>query len=63
MKLIADESNVQLASIFEELKDIAPEMSTYDERIFILPSNLGDLDNTEFLKEVRSKIEKLKATA
>jgi hypothetical protein len=60
MQLIKDESDAYLASLFRELNDIAPEMSTYSERTLVLPRNLGDLEKPECLEEIKEKIEKLK---
>lgn len=39
---------------------MAPEIWTSSERRYILPRKLADLENPEYLQEIRDKIQKMK---
>ena len=60
MRLITDESNEDLAGLLGTIKDMAPELWRSGERRCILPQKLEDLENPEYLDEIRTKIKKMK---
>jgi hypothetical protein len=60
MRIITDESNEDLAGLLGTIKTMAPDIWTSSERRFILPQKLEDLENPEYLAEIKEKIRKMK---
>ena len=60
MKLIFDELGADLAGLLGALRVIAPDLWMSSERRFMLPQKLEDLENPEYLLEMKAKIAKLK---
>lgn len=60
MRIITDESNEDLAGLLGTIKTMVPEIWTSSERRFILPQKLEDLENPEYLAEIKEKIRRMK---
>jgi hypothetical protein len=60
MKLIADDSNADLAALLGTIRILAPELWVSDQRSLILPKELGDLERPEYLEQIKGKIKKIK---
>lgn len=59
MRIIADELGADLATLLGTIKIIEPDLWRSNERRFLLPQKLGDLENPEYLKEMNEKVQKL----
>jgi len=59
MRIIADNSGADLATLLRTIRIIEPELWSSSNRRFLLPRKLGDLDNPEYLKEINEKVQKL----
>lgn len=59
MKIIADKSSMDLGSLLERLRIIAPDIWESRNLKEILPQRMGDLENPEILNDIRWKIQKL----
>ncbi len=59
MRIIADKSGADLATLLDTIRIIEPELWTSNERRFLLPQKLGDLENPEYLEEMNEKVRKL----
>ena len=60
MKLIADDSNADLAALLGTIRILAPELWVSGQRSLILPKELGDLEKPEYLEQIKGKIKKMK---
>jgi len=60
MKLIEDVSSSDLAGLLSTIKALAPEIWSSSDRRLILPQRLEDLENPEYLDEIRAKIAKMR---
>jgi hypothetical protein len=60
MKIIVDELGADLTGLLGALRVIAPDLWMSSERRFMLPQKLEDLENPEYLQEMKAKIAKLK---
>jgi len=60
MEIIVDESGADIEGLLRTLRVIAPDLWRSSERRFILPQTLEDLENPEYLLEIKAKIGKLK---
>lgn len=58
--MITDDSSDDLAGLLGTIKDMAPELWRSGERRCILPQKLEDLDDPEYLEDMRIKINKMK---
>ena len=59
MRIIADKPGADLSTLLDIIKIIEPELWRSDERRFLLPQRLGDLEDPEYLKEMNEKVRKL----
>ena len=57
---IVDELSADIDGLLGRLRVIAPDLWRSSERRFILPQTLEDLENPEYLLEIKTKIGKLK---
>ena len=62
MEIIKDESSNDLGALLGTLRSIAPDLWESRERSLVLPREMGDLENPEFLNKIREKIQALKET-
>jgi hypothetical protein len=60
MEIIVDELGADLTGLLGALRVIAPDLWRSSERRFMLPQKLEDLENPEYLLEMKAKIGKLK---
>jgi hypothetical protein len=60
MKLIRDESNMDLGTLLGTLRSIAPDVWRSSERSLILPQELGDLETPEIMDGLCEKIRGLR---
>lgn len=60
MEIIVDALGADLTGLLGALRVIAPDLWRSSERRFILPQKLEDLENPEYLLEIKEKIGKLK---
>ena len=60
MEIIVDELGADIDGLLGTLRVIAPDLWRSSERRFILPQTLEDLENPEYLQEIKAKIGKLK---
>ena len=60
MEIITDEIGADLNELLGKLRVIAPDLWRSNERRFILPQRLEDLEDPEYLMEIEEKIQKLK---
>ena len=59
MKIVPDESSMDLGALLGTLRYVAPEVWESRDLSGILPQRMGDLENPEFLNSLRDKIQKL----
>ncbi|MFZ2376647.1 MAG: hypothetical protein WAV83_05470 [Methanothrix sp.] len=59
MRIIADKPGADLSTLLDTIRIIEPELWRSDERRFLLPQRLGDLEDPEYLKEMNEKVRKL----
>ena len=60
MEIIVDELGADIDGLLGTLRVIAPDLWRSSERRLILPQTLEDLENPEYLQEIKAKIGKLK---
>ena len=59
MKIVTDESGMDLGALLGTLRSVAPEIWESSDLGAILPQRMGDLENPEFLNSMKDKIQKL----
>ena len=59
MKIVTDESSMDLGELLGMLRSVAPDIWESRDLGAILPQRMGDLENPEFLNSLRDKIQKL----
>lgn len=59
MEIIKDESSMDLGALLGTLRSVAPDVWVSMERSLILPQKMGDLEEPEFLNNMRAKIRAL----
>ncbi len=60
MRIVRDESNMDLCALLGTLRSVAPEVWESSERNLILPQELGDLERPEIMNGLREKIRGLR---
>jgi len=59
MKIVTDESSMDLGALLGTLRSVAPDVWESRDLSGILPQRMGDLEKPEFLSGMRDKIQKL----
>ena len=59
MKIVTDESSMDLGELLGMLRSVAPDIWESSDLGAILPQRMGDLENPEFLNSMKDKIQKL----
>ena len=59
MKIVPDESSMDLGALLGTLRSVAPDVWESRDLSEILPQRMGDLEKPEFLNRMKGKIQKL----
>ncbi|VVB73032.1 Uncharacterised protein [uncultured archaeon] len=59
VKIVMDESNMDLTWLLGTLRAVAPDVWGSSDRRYILPQKMEDLEKPECLKEIKDKIQRL----
>jgi hypothetical protein len=59
MKIVTDESSMNLGALLGTLRSVAPDVWESRDLSVILPQQMGDLEKPEFLNRMKDKIQKL----
>ena len=59
MKIVTDESSMNLSALLGTLRSVAPDVWESRDLSGILPQRMGDLEKPEFLDDMKEKIQKL----
>jgi hypothetical protein len=60
MRIVRDESSMDLGELLGTLRSVAPDIWGSREQSLILPQKMGDLELPEYLDGMRRKIHELK---